>query len=75
MLTRNRLVTGALAGITVALCALPALADDTIKVGLILELSGPFASQARQIANGAKAHVSSPLTHPAGRARTRTRAR
>jgi branched-chain amino acid transport system substrate-binding protein len=57
LLTRNCLVTGALAGITVALCALPATADDTIKVGLILELSGPFASQARQIANGAKAYV------------------
>jgi branched-chain amino acid transport system substrate-binding protein len=56
--TRNGFLTAAIAGaVALALSATAARADDTIKVGLILESSGPFASQARQIANGARAYI------------------
>jgi branched-chain amino acid transport system substrate-binding protein len=55
--TRTGLLAGALFSLASSLPATPARADDAIKVGLILESSGPFASQARQIANGAKAYV------------------
>ena len=49
--------SGLLVASLLCLATTRAHADDTIKVGLILESSGPFASQARQIANGAKAYV------------------
>jgi len=56
--TRNGFLTAALAAVgALALPGAAARADDTIKVGLILESSGPFAAQARQIANGAKAYI------------------
>ena len=56
--TRNGFLTAAIAGaVALAFPATAARADDTIKVGLILESSGPFASQARQIANGARAYI------------------
>jgi len=56
--TRNGFLTAAIAGaVALAFPATAACADDTIKVGLILESSGPFASQARQIANGARAYI------------------
>jgi branched-chain amino acid transport system substrate-binding protein len=55
--TRSGLLAGAILCLTAALGPTPARADDAIKVGLILESSGPFASQARQIANGAKAYI------------------
>ncbi len=55
--TRSGLLAGAILCIAAALGPTPARADDAIKVGLILESSGPFASQARQIANGAKAYI------------------
>jgi branched-chain amino acid transport system substrate-binding protein len=55
---RNGFLTTALAGIVaLAFPVTAARADDAIKVGLILESSGPFASQARQIANGARAYI------------------
>jgi branched-chain amino acid transport system substrate-binding protein len=55
---RNGFLTTALAGIVaLAFPVTAARADDAIKVGLILETSGPFASQARQIANGARAYI------------------
>jgi branched-chain amino acid transport system substrate-binding protein len=41
-----------------ALAAGPALADDsTIKIGIITEMSGPFADFGRHIVNGAKAYI------------------
>jgi branched-chain amino acid transport system substrate-binding protein len=55
--TRSGLLAGAILCLAAALGPNPARADDAIKVGLILESSGPFASQARQIANGAKAYI------------------
>ena len=55
--TRSGLLAGAILCIAAALGPSSARADDTIKVGLILESSGPFASQARQIADGAKAYL------------------
>src|SRR5262249_49741022 len=54
---RSGLLAGAIFCVAAALCPTPANADDAIKVGLVLESSGPFASLARQIANGAKAYV------------------
>src|SRR5436309_1348718 len=35
----------------------PAAAEDTIKVGVLVELSGPFAPFGRQITNGMKAYM------------------
>jgi branched-chain amino acid transport system substrate-binding protein len=56
--TRSGLLTAAIAGVVaLAFPERAARADDAIKVGLILESSGPFASQARQIANGARAYI------------------
>ncbi len=56
--TRSGLLAGAtILCLATTLATQPARAADTIKVGLILESSGPFASQARQIANGARAFV------------------
>ena len=56
--TRSVFLAAALAGFfALASLSTAARADDTIKVGLILESSGPFAAQARQIANGARAYI------------------
>jgi branched-chain amino acid transport system substrate-binding protein len=37
--------------------AAPAAAEETIKVGVLVELSGPFAPYGRQITNGMKAYM------------------
>jgi branched-chain amino acid transport system substrate-binding protein len=50
-------ITTWLAGVTLALCAHAALAQDTIKVGLIASFSGPFASVGREIEAGVKAYM------------------
>jgi len=56
--TRSGFLTAAIAGVVaLGFPEAAARADGTIKVGLILESSGPFASQARQIANGARAYI------------------
>jgi branched-chain amino acid transport system substrate-binding protein len=48
--------------------SLPAVAaDETIKVGVLLELSGPFAAQAKQIANGINAYVKAHGAEVAGK--------
>jgi branched-chain amino acid transport system substrate-binding protein len=66
LLTRSRFVLASLAGLAAAIApadtvvhsATPsASAEETIKVGLLVELSGPFAAQAKQITNGIKAYV------------------
>lgn len=40
-----------------AALALPALAQDTVKIGVILPMSGPFASYGRQMDNGIKLYM------------------
>jgi len=54
----RRLILG-LAAVAAALSiAMPAAADDdTIKVGVVVEMSGPFASYGRQITNGMRAYM------------------
>lgn len=37
--------------------AVPALAEDTVKIGLILPMTGPFASTGRQVEAGARAYM------------------
>jgi branched-chain amino acid transport system substrate-binding protein len=53
---RRRAVIGALALGALA-AAGPARAEDTIKVGLLLEYSGPFAQNAQEIDNGIKLYM------------------
>ncbi len=53
MLKRRTLL--AAAGVALgALAAVPAAAQETVKVGLILPMTGPFASTGRQVSAGAK---------------------
>jgi branched-chain amino acid transport system substrate-binding protein len=53
---RRRAVIGALALGALA-AAGPARAEDTIKVGLLLEYSGPFAQNAQEIDNGIRLYM------------------
>jgi len=47
-----------LAGVALlAAAAIPAKAEDTVKVGMIISLSGPFADTGIQMLNGAKLYV------------------
>ena len=56
MVTRRGLMA---AGIALAgLIALPAVAQETVKIGLILPMTGPFASTGRQVDAGVKAYMS-----------------
>jgi branched-chain amino acid transport system substrate-binding protein len=66
-LIRSHLILGALACGAAALASAPARADDTIKVGVLVELSGGFAAQARQILNGINAYVKSHGDRVAGK--------
>jgi branched-chain amino acid transport system substrate-binding protein len=50
---RRQILTGVGAG-ALALAAVPALAQETVKVGLILPMTGPSASTGRQIEAGAR---------------------
>jgi len=45
----------------------PAAAEDSIKVGVLVELSGPFAPFGRQITNGMKAYLAANGDHVAGK--------
>ena len=58
-----QLAAVAAAGLT----AVPAMAQEPIKVGLVLEMSGPFADIGRQILNGARAYVKAHGDTVAGR--------
>jgi len=49
------------------LTAIPATAQEPIKVGMVLEMSGPFADIGRQILNGARAYVKARGDTVAGR--------
>jgi len=53
---RNRIMIGLAAG-ALALSAVPALAQEVVKVGLILPMTGPQASTGRQLDAGAKAFM------------------
>uniref|UniRef100_UPI003100D79D ABC transporter substrate-binding protein n=1 Tax=Neorhizobium sp. EC2-8 TaxID=3129230 RepID=UPI003100D79D len=56
MITRRTLM--AAAGLAVGgLAAIPAFAQETVKVGLILPMTGPFASTGRQVEAGVKAYM------------------
>lgn len=65
---RRDLLVGALLAGTTALTALPAFAaGEPLKVGLILPMSGPFASTGRQIEAAAKLYMAEHGTEVAGR--------
>lgn len=54
----NRRMFMAAAGVALGcLAAVPAYAQETIKVGLILPMTGPFASTGRQVAAGAQTFI------------------
>ncbi|WP_440412765.1 ABC transporter substrate-binding protein [Neorhizobium petrolearium] len=56
MITRRTLM--AATGIALSgLVALPAAAQETVKIGLILPMTGPFASTGRQVDAGVKAYM------------------
>lgn len=63
---RSILALALLAG-TTALTALPAHAADPLKVGLILPMSGPFASTGRQIEAAARLYMAEHGSEVAGR--------
>ncbi len=54
---RRGFILGLAAVALVLLPAAPALAEETIKVGVIVEMSGPFAPYGRQITNGMRAYM------------------
>src|SRR5215470_16504679 len=56
-LFRNRFVLGVAVSVWAAALAAAAHADDTIKVGVLAEMSGPFAPYGKQITNGMKAYM------------------
>ena len=58
----TRLLASTVLGATMAAAAIvcstgPAAADDTVKVGLILPMTGPFASTGRQVSAGVKLYM------------------
>ena len=56
MITRRTLIT--VAGIAFsAMVALPASAQEVVKIGLVLPMTGPFASTGRQVEAGVKAYM------------------
>ncbi len=55
MINRRLLLAGS--AMLAALSAIPAYAQETVKVGLILPMTGPFASTGRQVLAGAKAYM------------------
>ena len=57
ILGRRRLLRGALVVAAALSAGPPAAAEETIKVGVLVELSGPFAPYGRQITNGMKAYM------------------
>jgi len=63
---KRRTIAAALAAVA-ALAALPAWAQDTIKVGVIAPFSGPFADYGKQMQGGIKAWMASHGNSVAGR--------
>ncbi|QBJ25442.1 ABC transporter substrate-binding protein [Haematobacter massiliensis] len=65
---RRNLLAGAILGVSAVLAGLPALAaDEPLKVGLILPMTGPFASTGRQIEAAAKLYIAEHGASVAGR--------
>jgi len=56
MITRRTLMATA-AAVLSGLAALPAAAQETVKIGLVLPMTGPFASTGRQVEAGVKAYM------------------
>src|SRR5918993_1620727 len=56
MQRRSLFIAGA-AAFALALSGAPALAQETLKIGLILPMTGPFASTGRQIEAAAKLYM------------------
>ena len=54
---RRRVLRGAAAAVAMVLLASPALAADPLKIGLILPLTGPFASTGKQIEAAARLYI------------------
>ncbi|WEX10400.1 ABC transporter substrate-binding protein [Chelativorans sp. AA-79] len=58
MITRRLLIAASAAGIAASvLAAAPSYAQETVKVGLILPMTGPFASTGRQVEAGARTYM------------------
>ena len=57
LLKRNGFVLAALTIAGAAVFSTPARADDTIRVGVLAEMSGPFAPYGKQITGGMKAYM------------------
>src|SRR6188768_834439 len=55
--TRRRVLQGIVAAAAAGLFAAPALAADPLKIGLILPLTGPFASTGRQIQAACRLYI------------------
>jgi len=53
----RRVLRGAAAAVAMVLLASPALAADPLKIGLILPLTGPFASTGKQIEAAARLYI------------------
>ncbi|MCD2172167.1 ABC transporter substrate-binding protein [Rhizobium sp. C4] len=56
MITRRHLIASA-AAIAMLSAAAPSMAADTVKIGLILPMTGPFASTGRQVEAGVRAYM------------------
>jgi branched-chain amino acid transport system substrate-binding protein len=67
MISRCLAAVGALAALCATLLSAPALAQDPVKVGMVIEASGPFADIGRQLLNGAKAYMKAHGDTVAGR--------
>ncbi len=65
MLTRRSLLAAGLIGSVLA--AVPAAAADVVKIGVVLPMTGPFASTGRQVQAGIKAYVALNGTTVAGK--------
>ncbi|MBP1851766.1 ABC transporter substrate-binding protein [Rhizobium halophytocola] len=60
MITRRVLLASSLALAATTMLpfmAAPAMAEDTVKIGLVLPMTGPFASTGRQVEAGVKAYM------------------
>ena len=66
-IARRRLLRGVAAAAAAVLLSTPALATDPLKIGLILPLTGPFASTGKQIEAAARLYIAKNGDTVAGR--------
>jgi len=66
-IARRRLLRGVAAAAAAVLLSMPALAADPLKIGLILPLTGPFASTGKQIEAAARLYIAKNGDTVAGR--------